>query len=523
MSESANYEILDAVVIGTARPWDTLEELLVSEWGFGLVTATPLQIAICRIADGTPLGDLADHPDVIAYIGDVSGINGIRPKELALFTGIRTFKSMLAAAIALHASQTCKISHLGRGEIPRVSVVSLTIDLAAVIHQHVVGCLSSDRLGGLLLCDPTADLIVVKHPTGRPVEIKTVAGSKAGVSLVARWSAGCIFEEASRMVGADEGVVNYDDCHHAVKGRLLEGAQIMSIGSPWAPRGPAWRIVNEHWKKPTVVMVCIKAPAWVLNPYWWTRERLTELEKEDPDVYRTDAEAEFLEPEESMYSSTVIDGCMRASRTLEPTPGWSYGAAMDPATRSNDWTLVVAGKGPDGRKSVVFTKRWQGSKAKPLSPDTTAAEVAGILKPYNVGMVHSDEFSGDALRDIFARYDVVLVIHDTTAGGKVEDYTQVKTEMSDGKMELAPDPYLRSDLLAVKRRVTSTGIAIVLPKTADGRHCDFAPALVMVMVQVLPEYEKPIPKPGTRERADYEEKRMEDWDDEQHQATKQWW
>jgi hypothetical protein len=36
---------------------------------------------------------------------------------------------------------------------------------------------------------------------------------------------------------------------------------------------------------------------------------------------------------------------------------------------------------------------------------------------------------------------------------------------------------LRADLLSVRRRTTLTGSTIVLARTSDGRHSDFAPAL----------------------------------------------
>ena len=60
-----------------------------------------------------------------------------------------------------------------------------------MIFGHIVGrMMASPLLSKLILETPTADTLMVKHPSGRPVEIKVVAASKAGSSLVARWSAG---------------------------------------------------------------------------------------------------------------------------------------------------------------------------------------------------------------------------------------------------------------------------------------------------------------------------------------------
>lgn len=505
----------------------TLERMFTHKDYFGVETASPLQRAICRVADGVDLGDLAEHEDVIEYIGGVSHLSGRRPEELAVFSGIRTGKSLFAACLAVHATQSCDVGHMGSGEMPRVSVVSLTRDLAHVILKHIVGnCMSARLLRPLVIGDPTADTIILRHPTGMPVEIKVTAGSRAGGSLVARWSAGCIFDEAPRMVGGEDGVVNWDDLHDAVKGRLVPGAQIISVGSPWAPRGPAWRIVQEHWKKPSAAMVCIKAPAPALNPVWWTKERCDRLRETDPDVYRTDVQAEFLEPSEAMFSSAEIEASMRPSPLHLPhNPNATYVAAMDPATRSNDWTLVVATKLPDGRKAIATHRRWSGSKAAPLSPDAVMAEVAAVLAGYGTTLVYTDQYSGDALRDIGRHHGLVVVVEEWTARKKVELYSLVKTEMSVGQIELPADPLIMSDIMSVRKAVTNNGISIKLPMSADGRHADYAPSIVMALSKFIDKPKNQAPTPGTVERAEWEAKRMEEADDEAFMNSKSrpWW
>jgi hypothetical protein len=505
----------------TGNSW-TLEEMFTSERGFGITTASPLQRAICRIADGRELGELRYNNDIIAYLGDSSAVDGVRPEEFSVFSGIRTGKSLFAACLAVYATQTCDVSKLGAGEIPRVSVVSISRDLAGVIFKHIVGNLAAkEDLRELMIGEPTADTVFLRHPTGREIEIKVVAGSRAGASLVARWSAGCIFDEASRMVGAEEGVVNWDDAHDAVKGRLLPGAQIVSIGSPWAPFGPAWKIVEKYWKNPSREMVCVKAPAYALNPIWWTQERMERLKETDPDVYRTDVEAEFLEPAESMFSSVEIESAMRAAPIhLEPDPRTTYVAAMDPATRSNDWTLVVAGKLDNGKKAVVYNARWQGSRANPLSPDAVLAEIADICRTYNIGTVFSDQYAGDALRDIARAHGIHVSIQEWNSKNKLEQYLRVKDEMSQGLIELPPDPYVRSDLLSVKKRVRQNGVSIELPVTADGRHADYAPSLVMALARFIQAPEEIVPAVGTKERLEWEARRMEEQDEERYRRAK---
>jgi hypothetical protein len=42
-------------------------------------------------------------------------------------------------------------------------------------------------------------------------------------------------------------VVNLDHQRSSVLGRLLPNAQALYIGSPWAPFGPVYDAVTEHW------------------------------------------------------------------------------------------------------------------------------------------------------------------------------------------------------------------------------------------------------------------------------------
>ena len=48
---------------------------------------------------------------------------------------------------------------------------------------------------------------------------------------------------------------------------------------------------------------------------------------------------------------------------------------------------------------------------------------------------------------------------------------------------------MRTDLMHIRKRVTPTGMGIVLPMTSDGRHCDWGPTLMLVLTRLLPDPE----------------------------------
>lgn len=485
------------------RTTHSLEWLLTSRYAFGLTTASPLQRAICRLAEARDLGELATDPNVVAAVGDSLPSAGARPKEIVLLSAIRSAKSMFCAAAGWSMARGCDLSMLAHGDMPRVSIVSVYRDNARVIFGHLVGTIMANPwMRALLVGEPKAESITVIHKTGRPVEISVVAGSSAGNTLISRWSAGCLFDEAPRMSSADEHVVNYDDMRRNVIGRLLPGAQLISVGSPWAPFGPIYETVQACWRKPDAPILVVWAPGAAMNPVYWTPERIESLKASDPDVYTTDCMAQFASPEEALYTAAELDRCTRTAAELPYNERSEYTAAIDPGTRGNSWTLVIATR--DGRTlRVACARQWTGSKLEPLSPRAVCGEVAEICRRYQVKYVRSDQWMGDALVDFGREYAIHIGQVDLGTEERTKRYLSLKSRLSEGMIDLPPDTYLRNDLLRVKRRPTQRGgVAIHLPLTGDGRHCDYAPATVLALGDWLRDMApEPLPEEEREARA----------------------
>jgi hypothetical protein len=498
----------------------TTESLLTSEDGFGLETATPAQRAVCRIIDGRPLTELADHPDVALLVGGTEALAQLpdgAPKELCLLSAIRCAKTMLALAAGLRMSQTVDLGGLKHGEIPLVPIVSLKLSIANTGYRMLLGTIRASKvLAGLLVGDPTAEAIMVRHPSGVPVEIRCVAGARAGAGLISRWIAGIVFDEAPRMVSAEDGVVNLDDARSAVLGRLLPGAQALYIGSPWAPFGPVYEMVQEHWQRPSPKMVVLRGTGPMLNPTWWTPERCQDLLERDPIAYRTDVEGQFATPEAAMFDPDVLDAATRtAPLELKPCPRHKYVAAMDPATRRNAWTLVIASCTgvEDGvkRHAVALAREWVPRIAGTLEAGEVLDEIAAVCRRYGIRVVYTDQWAIDPLRSLATRAGISLSEHTVTEADKVQLFGRIRLQLESRELELPPVPQLAEDLRKVKKRVTQSGVTIVLPKTSNGRHCDFAAAAALAMAHVYAEPTDPEPEPGSpewerqREQAEFDQ------------------
>jgi len=479
-----------------------LETLLTSPKGFGLETATPLQRAICRVSDGVQLGKLWYHDEVRAAFGGVPPPEK-PPKILVVLAAIRGAKTLIAAAKGVQASQVVSLElgrlngrtvNIGVGDEVRIPILSVGKDQARQGFAHVRdNVMARPALRKLLIGEPTAESLMLRHPKGKAIEVQISAMAKAGASLVSRWLAGVVFDEAPRRAGVEDGAISLDDALAASAGRILHRGQTLLIGSPWAPFGPVYELVQEYEGKPTEDVVIVRAPGPAMNPIYWTPERCADLERRNPMAYRTDVLAQFADPEESLFSSIMLDEAQRTGPlVLENDPTHVCVAAMDPATRSNAWTLVIvdcdglggfAGAAPKYR--VMLAKQWVGSKSRPLSPAATLQEIAAIVHSYGLTTAWTDQYASDALRDLASQVGLDLVENTARKASNLKFVEDVALLVNEGRLELPPAKdegrVLRNDLLQAKKRVTLNGVTLVLPKSGDGRHCDFVPALALAL------------------------------------------
>jgi len=468
------------------------EALLTSPLGFGLDKATPVQRARCRIGDGEPLRELRTHPDVVAMCGGADAVErlpserGIATAVIVDLSSVRSAKTMIACCRAARATQIVSIGPLKRGEVPRLSFASLKLERTRVPFRMLSALYrESPAFRPLLVGEPTADTLTVRHPSNWPIEIACVAGGRAAGGFVSDWSAGLAADEAPRMVGREEGVTNLDDMLSAIRARLLPGAQIQLIGSPWAPMGPVYELAMEHFGRPSEAIVVLRSNGPQNNPEHFTPEFCEKLQEADPVAYQCDVLGEFADPESGLLSPIAVRRNTRETPLELPPEGDAmyvgYADLADVTTTGNAATLgileVIPSRNDEDDSAsckfrVVIARQWRG-----VGIETCLKDMAGICGRYGVRAIGADRYAGAANAALARRFGLTLDIEKTTAAGNLEAFTNLATIIHTDRLELPPDRVVRGDLLSVRKRATQSGYSIVLPKTADGRHADFAPAL----------------------------------------------
>lgn len=465
----------------------TVESIFTSDWGCGMHTATPVQLAICRLLDRAPLGELATHPDVLqAFCPGLEEFPdiGTALRSLLVLAAIRSAKSMIMSTCAIKTARTCHVgTPVKLSDSLRVPIVSPEIDTSKATLAHVLGILENSDILRPLIVKSTADSVTIEHESGRHVEIKVVALAAYGKTLVGRWLPGIIFEEIFLMGSSVDYVKNLEGARNAIHGRILPGGLEMLIGSAEAAIGPAYDLYQEHWGKPNADLLVCKAPGPLMNPFTYSPENCAELARTNLEAFTKNGLCIFTDPEFALLSRGEIEAAEREDcEPVAPDPLWSYSAGMDPATRGNAWTLIVAGGNPDGGYETVFHKEWRPRPGAPLSPKAVLSDVAGILKPYGVPYLVTDQNMAEALIDIGADLGIVCVREDLTGANRLPLAEQVVALLRGGLLSLPKDPQIRTDFQNMAKRISSNGNAsLSLPKTKDGRHCDYIPAYMLAL------------------------------------------
>lgn len=466
----------------------SLEHLLTDPAGFDLTSASPLQRSIVRAADGRDVGDDLDDAAIERHFGcERSRLGIVAPVLIVIVAGVRGGKSLLAACAAVKGCLTADLSRLKRHEVPRFAIIAPTVDNAQATFRLLTGAmLASPQLAKLVVGDPTADTLVMRRPDGRIVEIVVVAASRGAVTVRSRWLVGFVLDEVALFGSEPNGaVINAEELLRAAETRLVPGAQGWAISSPYGPTGLLYELYRTHFGKPGRVLV-VHAPTRAMNPTF-PAEQVEAIRAREPDTAAREYDAQWIDADSAFLDGASVDRAMRAEPLeLPPVPGARYVAAWDAATRGNSWTLVIgrnlAKNGEPPRIEIAVAKQWTGSKAKPLDPDATIAEIAATMRLYGVREVACDSWSGDALGALAKRHGILVrEWSKATRPDRVHEmYRGLAVLLAGGRIELPPHPVLRNDLKLVRRKASGSGVRIELPKTADERHCDFAPSLVLV-------------------------------------------
>jgi hypothetical protein len=121
-------------------------------------------------------------------------------------------------------------------------------------------------------------------------------------------------------------------------------------------------------------------------------------QRRDEENYQREYLAIFTDSINRWISPEILDPCIVRGRTeVPPRRGARYVAAIDPATRHDDFALVIVELSPEKKMVQALVRRWRGTKKSPLQYELVLGEIENILDGYEINSVIGDQHYCDAI------------------------------------------------------------------------------------------------------------------------------
>jgi hypothetical protein len=386
-----------------------------------------------------------------------------------------------------------------------------------------VAVISTDRkeaAGRLRTIKAILDAVNVEHePVEDTPQAIQIVGTRIGFRVFTASISGVsgftaifiICDEVAKWKDADTGANPASEVLTSVRPTIatMPNASIVLSSSPFGRLDAHFDAFEDG---PNDTQETAFAPTWVSNPTL-TEEATHALEPDEGAWKREFAAIPQAELESSLLTEALIDRATRVEAGDIPfIEGWTYVAAMDPATRANAWAFVITGQDLEGRRHVVLHRDWVPKPQLPLDPKAVLVEIHMLAALYALDVVFTDQHATEMLRAL-APEGLLLVEAPWTVVTKREGYEHLLKLAQANRLGLPKDETVKADLLGIRKVITRSGVQYQLAEGRGGRHSDYAPAIALAVadarfIAIEIKREDPADK-AKRERAERAQREQE--------------
>ncbi len=268
----------------------------------------------------------------------------------------------------------------------------------------------------------------------------------------------------------------------------VRNSKLIKISTPYRKEGILWREFQQRAE--------LNFPVWQLSsqelnptfsPSILDRERRRSEEK-----FRREYLAEFTDSITGWVDPEILDACIvRGRRELPPVSDGLYVAAVDPASRHDDFALAVLHRQPDGCIVVDRVAKWTGTKSAPLVSRVVLGEIRTILRHYALNAAIGDQFCFDIIKQEFLEVGIYYEIRTFGLQTRADIFGNLKHLLLQGRIQLVDDPELLGQLRHLHEEKTPRGQIDVRP--SGGVHDDLAVAVALAATELIKQPSGPTP------------------------------
>jgi hypothetical protein len=420
--------------------------------------------------------DFPLHPRQAEIIDEIYD-DGISTAVLRL--GRRSGKGRLSAICATYESTSNADAHLAfapPGEKIAVVVIATSMRQARVVHGYVRGSLSRPAFAGMVVRE-TADEIELSNGI-TIIILPAHAASVRGYAIPV-----LILDEAAWYTGLDGGPLDVGELWKALIPSTAQfpHRRIVVMSTPrW---GTGWfpSLCERAAGRQDPQLRTWHASTHEMNPA--IPQSFLDAERAaDPVAYEREYEARFVSGLGAALDAALVRAAATRDEMLPPVPGMQYVIAADPAFTGDRFAVIVGHREQSGRVIVDRVTAWAGSKAAPVSIDTTLDAIRDLAAEYNRARCLIDQFAAEPIRQELARRGVRVEEKPWTNASKVDALAAVRRCLYAGRLELPRHRELIAELCGLEQRPLPSGA----PRIAapGGQHDDFAMAALALIADL---------------------------------------
>ena len=430
------------------------------------------QLAVLRSVYGLPLS----HSELKIYRHGTARqtYDAQEEREITIVAGRRSGKtSKIAAPIVCF--EAFRDHGLPPGEEGVVMLLACTIAQARIVFRYIRNHLRNSPILSKRIVNATKNEIKLDNN----IVIGCYACTYDGVR--GRTIVGAVCDEIGFWADEDGAANSAEEVVSSLLPRMVNvrHAKLVKISTPFARSGLLWCEFQERAE--------LDFPVWQIttqdmNPTV-TEVTLEKALRRDEEKFRREYLAEFTGTINTWVVSEILDPCVAPGRRELPfLPDAVYAAALDPASRHNDFALAVLHLSPDGKIVTDRIDRWAGTRTAPLAFEVVLAEVKAILDSYRICSVVGDQHCCDIISQHLLKLGIVYKIEIFGTQTRVKIFANLKHLMVQGRIELLDHVDLLRQLRSLREEKTDRGRVDIRP--SRGMKDDLAVALALAASQL---------------------------------------
>jgi hypothetical protein len=291
-------------------------------------------------------------------------------REATFIAGRRAGKtSKLAAPIAVY--EAFRDHGLPKNDEAFVMLVGPTMKQAAIALRHIKNYIRSSAVLAECIVSSTRNDLRLNNGVVISCFARTHDSIRGRTVILALLDEIAFWSDGAERGDSVEQVID------ALRPGMVTArtAKLIKSSTPFEKVGLLWHDFSHRTQ--------LNFPVWQLatahmNPSISSDVLARELQR-DEEKFRREFEAEFTDSITSWIASDLLDPCVVAGRTELPfQAGLIYAAALDPASRRNDFTLAILHKGPGETVVVDKIKRWSGKGNTPIPFEYVLADLSQL-------------------------------------------------------------------------------------------------------------------------------------------------